>query len=167
MNRGEEDAWIHGKILADALRQQVRTPGTPLPIGIEASFQFFDIKSGDSEHKTDIVSCQVCRIDKEGPGRWCVMEDNRVFRFRHRGNALESIMKVLSTGLAARDGSFYAEQVGFKVDALRKAKTRAIDQLKKEGAVNTANYLHDAIKIENNGEVSIHNLKNSGRLIFG
>ncbi|MES9950057.1 MAG: hypothetical protein ABW118_13960 [Candidatus Thiodiazotropha sp.] len=166
-NQSEIDAWIHGKILADALRQQLRVPGSSLPMGIEKSFQFFDIRSDETDQGQPIISCTTCRIRKDGPNLWRVTEDKQVFRFKHQGKVFDVIMKVLATGLASIDGTFSVSDLDIKVEALEKNKTRAITRLKKEGAINTANYIQNAIKIKKNGTISIHHLKNSGWLIFG
>ncbi|MEW8050105.1 MAG: hypothetical protein AB2809_06970 [Candidatus Thiodiazotropha sp.] len=166
-HRNEEEAWIHGKILADALRQQVRAPRSPLPIGIEASFRFFDIV-GDSTPRELITSCFTCRIRKEGPGRWCVTEDDRVIRFRCKSDiAFDLIMKILAVGLVAKDGKLSAAELNTKIDNLINSKKRVIARLQKESAKNTANYLQDAIKISKNGSVTLHHLEKSGWLIFG
>lgn len=167
-NQSEIEAWEHGMALADTVRQLLKSPGSPLPIGIEESIRFFSIKSNDLEQIEPITHCLTCRIRKESPGRWCVTEDERVIRFRCKSDiAFDLIMKTLAAGLVAKNGKLSAAELNTKADNLINSKKRLIARLRKEGANNTANYLQDAIKISKSGSVTLYHLKNSGWLIFG
>ena len=163
----EESLWVHGKILSDALKQMYRSSGIPIPIGVEDSVRFFDIAQADSPSQHRISVCLTRRIQKEGPGRWCVREDGAVYRFRHQGAAFDRVMDVLSMGFASGSGSVTVSDLNTNTDTFKKTKARVIKRLRNEGAINTADYLQDAICIHSNGTITIHNLDNVGCLIFG
>ncbi|MCU7870354.1 MAG: hypothetical protein KZQ98_17795 [Candidatus Thiodiazotropha sp. (ex Lucinoma borealis)] len=162
MNPNEE-AWIHGKILAESLLAEYKAQGKSLGL-LDQSVRYFMITSSG---KDESVLPARFRLEKTGHHRWRVRENKQVFEFNHQGKNFDVLIAILSKGIGDRSIESIEPFERLKPEAIRKHRDRAIEKLINLGAHGIAEFIKNAIKIHSDGVVTLKDPSKTDWLTFG